>query len=173
MGQYAGYEKQSAVERAMEQIVTYITDVGMADGERLPNERELAEQIGVGRSTLREALQRLCTRNVFEVKRGVGTFVSYKHGVADDPLGFTPIRDKERLAKDLIEFRIMIEPHTAALAAQNATKADIYNRDCLRQDAISRGGQYTDLKRKPDEYGSLGQQREVLSGGFFDCSDRI
>lgn len=131
MSLYAGNEKQSAVERAMEQVVAYITDEGLADGERLPNERELAEKIGVGRSTLREALQRLCTRNVLEVKRGVGTFVSYKHGVADDPLGFTLVRDKERLARDLIEFRILIEPHSAALAAQNATKADVEELDYL------------------------------------------
>ena len=125
MYQYKGEDKPSAVERAMEQIIRYLMEEGLGDGERLPNERELAERLGVGRSTLREALQRLTTRNVLEVRRGVGTFVSYKHGVADDPLGFTLIRDKERLARDLLEFRILIEPRAAALAALHATDADI------------------------------------------------
>ena len=136
------FGKQSAVERTMDAIVDYIETEGLGDGERLPTERELAEIIGVGRSTLREALQRLCARNVLEVRRGVGTFVSYKHGVADDPLGFTLIRDKERLARDLIEFRILIEPHSAALAAQNATKADIEELDylCTSIDELIKAG---------------------------------
>ena len=143
MYQYKGEDKPSAVERAMEQIIRYLMEEGLGDGERLPNERELAERLGVGRSTLREALQRLATRNVLEVRRGVGTFVSYKHGVADDPLGFTLIRDKERLARDLLEFRILIEPRAAALAALHATDADIAELDflCSSVDDLIRSGE--------------------------------
>lgn len=143
MYQYKGEDKPSAVERAMEQIIRYLMEEGLGDGERLPNERELAERLGVGRSTLREALQRLTTRNVLEVRRGVGTFVSYKHGVSDDPLGFTLIRDKERLARDLLEFRILIEPRAAALAALHATDADIAELDflCSSVDDLIRSGE--------------------------------
>lgn len=143
MHQYKGEDKPSAVERAMEQIIRYLMEEGLGDGERLPNERELAERLGVGRSTLREALQRLTTRNVLEVRRGVGTFVSYKHGVADDPLGFTLIRDKERLARDLLEFRILIEPRAAALAALHATDDDIAELDflCSSVDDLIRAGE--------------------------------
>lgn len=143
MYQYKGEDKPSAVERAMEQIIRYLMEEGLGDGERLPNERELAERLGVGRSTLREALQRLTTRNVLAVRRGVGTFVSYKHGVADDPLGFTLIRDKERLARDLLEFRILIEPRAAALAALHATDADIAELDflCSSVDDLIRSGE--------------------------------
>lgn len=143
MYQYKGEDKPSAVERAMEQIIRYLMEEGLGDGERLPNERELAERLGVGRSTLREALQRLTTRNVLEVRRGVGTFVSYKHGVADDPLGFTLIRDKERLARDLLEFRILIEPRAAALAALHATDTDIAELDflCSSVDDLIRSGE--------------------------------
>ena len=143
MYQYKGEDKPSAVERAMEQIIRYLMEEGLGDGERLPNERELAERLGVGRSTLREALQRLTTRNVLEVRCGVGTFVSYKHGVADDPLGFTLIRDKERLARDLLEFRILIEPRAAALAALHATDADIAELDflCSSVDDLIRSGE--------------------------------
>lgn len=121
----------STVERTMNQIVHYLMSEGLSDGERLPNERELASLLGVSRSTLREALQRLTTRNVLEVRRGVGTFVSYKHGLADDPLGFTLIRDKERLAHDLLAFRLLIEPTSAALAAQHATEGDIAEMEYL------------------------------------------
>lgn len=143
MYQYKGNERPSAVEGAIEQIIDYIANEGLSDGERLPNERELAELLHVGRSTLREALQRLSARNILEIKRGVGTFVSYKHGVADDPLGFTLIRDKKRLAEDLLEFRILIEPRAAALAAQNATDKDISELEylCSSMDDLIRNGE--------------------------------
>lgn len=111
----------SRTDEAVKQIVQHILDQGLSEGERLPNERELSEMLCTSRSTLREAMKKLEARNVITVKRGVGAFVSYKHGVADDPLGFTMIRNKEKLAADLLEFRILIEPRMAELAAQHAT----------------------------------------------------
>lgn len=117
--------RRTAVEQTSDAVIRYIQDHELCDGDRLPSERELCAQLNVSRSTLREAISRLTARNVLESQRGVGVFVSYKEGVADDPLGFTLIRDKERLARDLLEFRILIEPHAAALAARNATRDDI------------------------------------------------
>lgn len=125
MRRFQGEEKRSAVEVTIDRIIAYLQSNHLGDGDRLPNERELCALLEVGRSTLREALQRLTARNVLEVRRGVGIFVSYKHGVADDPLGLTLIHDKERLAKDMLEFRILIEPRAAALAAQHAGRDDI------------------------------------------------
>ena len=118
-------ENETVKEQTVARLIQYMADEGLEDGARLPTERELAGLLGVGRSTLREAIQTLVTRNVLEVRRGVGTFVSYKHGVADDPLGFNLIRDKEKLARDLVEFRMLIEPKMAAWAAQNATPDEV------------------------------------------------
>lgn len=126
-----GFMAGSRTEQTIESIVRYISEQGLDDGERLPTERQLSEMLGIGRSTLREALRALVSRNVLEVRRGVGTFVSYKHGVADDPLGFTFIRNKEKLAKDLLEFRILIEPRIAQLAAQYATEEEIAELEYL------------------------------------------
>lgn len=123
--------KTTVLEQTVDALVRYLADEGLAEGERIPNERELSEFLGVGRSTLREAIQRLASRNVLEVRRGVGTFVSYKHGVADDPLGFTLIRDKKKLAKDLLEFRMLIEPTVAAWAARNATPEEVAELEYL------------------------------------------
>ena len=141
MRQYSGDHRPSAVEKTNDAIIRYLQDEGLKDGDRLPNERDLSARLGVGRSTLRESIQQLSARNVLEVRKGVGTFVSYKHGVADDPLGFTLIRDKARLAKDLLEFRILIEPRMAAIAAQNATE-EITELDylCASVDDLIRSG---------------------------------
>ena len=94
MRQFMGTEHKSVVDLTVDRLIQYLQDEGLDDGDRLPNERTLSAQLNVGRSTLREALQRLSSRNVLEIRRGVGVFVSYKHGVADDPLGFTLIKDK-------------------------------------------------------------------------------
>lgn len=131
MQEYLGSEKRSAVDMAIDRIVEYLRNNRLADGDKLPNERELCVLLGVSRSTLREALQRLSARNVLEVRRGVGVFVSYKHGVAEDPLGITLIHDQKKLVRDLLEFRIMIEPQAAAQAARNATAEDIAELEYL------------------------------------------
>lgn len=131
MRQFIGNEHKSVVDITVDRLIRYLQDEGLDDGDRLPNERTLSVLLDVGRSTLREALQRLSARNVLEIKRGVGVFVSYKHGVADDPLGFTLIKDKERLVRDLLEFRIMIEPRVAAMAAQNASPEEVEELESL------------------------------------------
>lgn len=102
-----------------------IRDRGYSAGEKLPNEYELSAQLGVGRNTIREALRTLQSRNILDIRQGAGTFISPKKGVADDPLGFSLIKDQEKLVQDLLQIRSIIEPPIAALAAQNRTEEDI------------------------------------------------
>lgn len=112
-------------EKVCDEIIKIIIDSNLNIGARLPNEYDLAERLGVGRSTLREAIKSLTSRNILEIRRGSGTFVSQKLGVSDDPLGLMFFKDKHRLALDLLQIRFMIEPQIASLAAQNATDEDI------------------------------------------------
>lgn len=70
---------------AEDEIVQLILDQDMQVGDKLPNEFDLAKQLGVGRSTLREAIRHLAARNVLEVRQGAGTFISGKRGVPEDP----------------------------------------------------------------------------------------
>ena len=55
---------------------TIVVEQQLQPGEKLPNELELAQQLGVSRATLREAIRTLADRGVLEVRRGRGTFVS-------------------------------------------------------------------------------------------------
>ena len=48
------------------------------------------KKLNVGRSTVREAVKSLETRNILTIKRGAGTFISQNEGVAVDPLGISP-----------------------------------------------------------------------------------
>ena len=116
---------KSLSEVTADTIVQHIINEGLGKGDKLPNEKILCELLGVGRSTLREAVRMLASRNILIVKHGSGIYVSDKPGVTQDPLGFTFVKDKKRLIHDLVEFRMMLEPRVAALAAQNRTKEQL------------------------------------------------
>lgn len=131
-------------ETTADQLVAYIIDNELNTGDKLPNEFELARLLGVGRSTLREAVRALASRNVLEVRQGAGTFVAqHQVGVAEDPLGFTFIRDKRKLIMDLLEIRMALEPRIAAMAALEATPEDIaeMRRLCLEVEELIAAGE--------------------------------
>ena len=71
---------KSRVDLAVDQIIQVILDRDMKAGDKLPNEYDLARELGVGRSTLREAIKRLVARNILTARQGAGTFVSEKNG---------------------------------------------------------------------------------------------
>ena len=76
---------QQTAERLYNSIVAEGT---LRPGDKLPNEVELSQQLGVSRATLREAIRELAARGVLEVRRGRGTFVSEE--VADiEDFGFS------------------------------------------------------------------------------------
>lgn len=112
-------------ERVAEQLMELIRDRELQVGEKLPNEFEMAERLHVGRGTIREAVKILVSRNVVEIRRGCGTFVCEHPGMVDDPLGLSFVADKYKLALDLCEVRMIIEPEIAAMAAERANEEDI------------------------------------------------
>lgn len=120
-------------EQVAERITQLIMEDAYRSGHKLPNEYVLAERLGVGRSTVREAIKILASRNILEVRHGSGTFVCESTGMVEDPLGFRFIRDKRRLALDLCEIRLMVEPPLAAAAAANASERDIRELERLNQ----------------------------------------
>lgn len=112
-------------EQVADQIAARIADEPLEPGTKLPNEFEMAQQLQVGRGTIREAIKLLASQNIVEIRRGNGTFVSENPGLTEDPLGLKFIHDRYQLAADLCDVRMMIEPETAALAATNASDEEI------------------------------------------------
>ena len=109
-------------------------------GARLPAITTMARQFGVGSPTLREALKKLETVGVVEIRHGSGVYV----GRSPDSLLITnPVLDapaSKKLLLDLIEARIPIELETARLAAMNATPTHIDEMDRL----LSKAGESFD-----------------------------
>jgi DNA-binding FadR family transcriptional regulator len=68
---------ETAADRAASGIRALIVSREYEAGERLPAERELAEQLGLSRPALREGIRRLRSGGVLESRRGSGTYVSH------------------------------------------------------------------------------------------------
>lgn len=118
-------KNRTLAEKAAEDLMKFIKKRNLTAGDKLPTEMELAETLGVGRNTVREALRMVASRNIITIRQGAGSFVSEKNGIADDPLGFYWVEDRHQLTKDLLQLRIILEPPLASLAAQNATKEEV------------------------------------------------
>ncbi|MFF5302929.1 FadR/GntR family transcriptional regulator [Streptomyces sp. NPDC013161] len=111
------------------------------EGTALPPERQLVEQTGLSRATVREALRILEVERLLEIRpgRGGGAFV---HRPGRESLANTVrlvIRGQRIRLEDLHETREAIEPACAALAARRRTDADLAELDDAHTDLVSAG----------------------------------
>ncbi|NPV70382.1 MAG: FadR family transcriptional regulator [Firmicutes bacterium] len=93
-------------------------------GERLPSEKELCEAFGVGRSSVREALQALEHLGLIESRQGVGRFLSKESQALASSLNWNAALDNAPVF-ELMEAREFLEGLVASLAAQRASDDDI------------------------------------------------
>ena len=115
----------SLVEQTANRIVEYFEKNDLNVGDKLPNEYTLAQDLEVGRSTLREAVKMLVSKNILEVRQGSGTYITSLTETIKDPLGFGEIDNHMKLTQDLFEVRFLIEPQMASLAAQHITDEEV------------------------------------------------
>lgn len=122
-------------QKAIVDIKKYIISENMQQGDKLPNEFKLAEICGVSRGTIREAIRYLVSEGFLEVIHGSGTYVKNLNPIKynDDPMGFKDGNNMLLKAIEFFEVRLIVEPESAAKAAENATEEecneliDIYN----------------------------------------------
>lgn len=117
-------ERKLLGARVEEALMAYILDTPVPVGGKLPNEFELGQMFQAGRSTVREAVRSLTTKGILEVRRGDGTYVKSHRTLTEDPLGLSRLEDKYKLALELLEVRLALEPEIAAAAAARATPED-------------------------------------------------
>ncbi|EUJ47889.1 FadR/GntR family transcriptional regulator [Listeria rocourtiae] len=84
--------RENLVENTADKLLEYIRVKEFKLGDKLPNEYALAEELHVGRSTIREVVRILVARNILQVRQGSGTYISEGKGIAKDPLGFSLIK---------------------------------------------------------------------------------
>ncbi len=94
-------------------------------GEKLPNENELSQELGISRTTLREAIRTLISNGVLVVKRGKGTYVAEQIDQYAQEIEVNDFLKKQITLRDLYETRLIFEPEAAALACKRATDEEI------------------------------------------------
>ncbi|GMA25015.1 GntR family transcriptional regulator [Luteimicrobium album] len=110
-------------------------------GSPLPGEHALAAELGVGRSTVREALRALSSRGLVRARQGAGVFVTASTPSPD----WDDLLRRARVA-DVVEARVAIEVQAARLAAARRTPADL---DALRATLAAR--REAELTPSPDD----------------------
>lgn len=117
----AALSRNLLADQVADQLQRRLAAGEWAVGAKLPGETTLAAELGVGRSTVREALRMLAGQGMLRARQGAGVFVERTEPVAD---GWEAVVQREAIAA-VVEVRAAIEIEAARLAALRATDADI------------------------------------------------
>ncbi|MFN3145489.1 MAG: FadR/GntR family transcriptional regulator [Paracoccaceae bacterium] len=136
--------RTSYADQAYAYLFHQITSGVYGEGEALPSENELCTLFGISRPVIRKALEKLREDDLIESRRGAGSFVKpRRRPTARDDV--TAGRLRELLMN--LEFRKVIEPEAASLAARRRTDADLaiikaavdeFEDYCVRQGKVGR-----------------------------------
>jgi GntR family transcriptional regulator, transcriptional repressor for pyruvate dehydrogenase complex len=112
----------SVTDEAIEKIKEMIISGDLRPGDRLPREADLAQRLGLSRSSLREAVRALSLVRILDVRQGDGTYVtSLDAALLLDALSFVTELHQDRSVLELLEARRVLEAEAAALAAVRIT----------------------------------------------------
>ncbi len=125
---YTPIQSVKVFEQVAEQIEKRILDGELRSGDRLPTERELAEQFHVSRTAVREAMKILAQKGLVDMRPGRGTIVidgaprAMQHSIG---LAMKLKLGEVGGSDNLVEVREILETEIAALAATRATEREI------------------------------------------------
>lgn len=116
----------AVTDEAIEKIKDMIVRGELAPGSRLPPEKELADHLGLSRSSMREAVKALEVIRVLDVRRGDGTYVtSLEPKLLLEAISFViDLHDDDSLL-EIFSVRRILESHATGLAAQRASDEDV------------------------------------------------
>ncbi|MBG6191588.1 GntR family transcriptional repressor for pyruvate dehydrogenase complex [Arthrobacter sp. CAN_A212] len=120
-------------EQLVEQILVYIEEAQLGPGDLLPAERILADQLGVSRATLAQALVALEVLGIIDVQHGTGAVLVYRPSLATV---IRKLREHQTRLPEIAEARSTLEVKLAALAAERRTPEDLVAIDAAL-DAMS------------------------------------
>lgn len=100
----------------------HVEEAQLKTGDRLPPERQLAEDLGVSRASVRQALVALEVQGLIEIRHGGGSFL-----LRDDlnPVPFAQVLDLRRRLPDILDAREALEVKLAELAAERHSAEDV------------------------------------------------
>jgi GntR family transcriptional repressor for pyruvate dehydrogenase complex len=119
-------KRERAGQLVREWVLDGIRTGSLQPGAQIPTEPQLCALLGVGRSSVREAIQGLVAANVLRIRRGQGTFVqALEPEAALEAAGLPRLLSPHGIL-DLLEFRETVETGVVALACLRATPTDLH-----------------------------------------------
>ncbi|MCE9684271.1 FadR/GntR family transcriptional regulator [Halomonas alkalisoli] len=117
-------ERSSVAMQLLERIKSALIRGELKPGDYLPSESELTQALGIGKSSVREAIKMLQAIGIVEVRRGQGTMIRREPGdPIVDPMAFGMILARG-MTRDVLDFRRMFEPAYTLQAMNNASAED-------------------------------------------------
>ena len=151
-------ERTNLSDAVTDRVISQIREGRYRAGDRLPTERELAEQLGVGRTSVREGLRFLEKLGILEIRQGTGIVVRslslgevFEHLLPVQTIIELPDRD----VRNIMHVRRVLEAESAHLAAQHATEQQLERLEELL------GGMAASLER-PRDYLEMDLEFHVL-----------
>ncbi|MGI6491463.1 MAG: FadR/GntR family transcriptional regulator [Pelotomaculum sp.] len=112
-------------EEIISQIKNLIHDGTLKPGDKLMSEREIAEQLHVGRPAVREAFRALEALGIVEIRQGGGTFVKEISNQSLAEMLALSVMTHKYTSSELMEFRKILEVEAAGLAALRRSEEDL------------------------------------------------
>ena len=120
-------DKRHISHQVYDHILDNILNGVWPPGSKLPSENELCQKFGVSRVPIREALKRLNAMGIAQTRQGEGSYVMMlTPGMFMNSLLPMLVLNRKSMM-DILEYRRIVEPENAALAARNADATDIAN----------------------------------------------
>ena len=119
-------KSDSVVQQIIDSLVEAMKNRELRPGDKIPTEMEMAEKMGVGRNSVREAIKILVYLGVLEIRRAEGTFVC--EGFSEsmiDPMIYGIILDKSDSYDYLMDLREIMEAGVMRLAMQHAEPSEL------------------------------------------------
>ncbi len=112
-------------DRVKEQIKAYIVNSGLKSGDQLPTENSLAEQLGISKTTVREALKALENVGILEARHGIGNFIrEFSYDAILENLPYSLESDVNSF-QEIVEVRECLESHFLARDMDKFVDRDI------------------------------------------------
>jgi len=141
-GRMTQLRREPLAEQAAEALLERIRGGEWELGDKLPGETTLAPQLGVGRSTIREAIRQLAGSGILATRQGAGVFVT----ALDQSDDWDRVLRNADIAS-VVEARIAIEVEASALAAHRRTPTEL---DAMRRAAEERASQRSRIDEHVD-----------------------
>ncbi len=126
-------KKTRIYEDIVAQIKLLIADGKLRAGDQLPSERELSEMFQVSRASVREAIRALESIGLIEIRQGEGTYIASSVETLLTSVASALAQQRDPLTP-VFEARKILEPATAALAAQRATPEEVAKLEAILAD---------------------------------------